>query len=50
MGDRNSDIQATKAGTPDAPAVTILMAVYNGEDYLRLAIDSILSQTFKELA
>ena len=48
MGDRNSDIQATKAGTPDAPAVTILMAVYNGEDYLRLAIDSILSQTFKE--
>ena len=28
------------------PAVTVLMAVYNGADYLQEAIDSVLSQTF----
>ncbi|VAX34857.1 Glycosyl transferase, group 2 family protein [hydrothermal vent metagenome] len=30
------------------PKVTVLMPVYNGEQYLRLAIDSILKQTFKD--
>ena len=30
------------------PKVTVLMAVYNGECYLREAIDSILNQTFKD--
>ncbi len=30
------------------PKVTVLMSVYNGEKYLREAIDSILSQTFKD--
>lgn len=30
------------------PKVTVLMAVYNGEKYLREAIDSILNQTFKD--
>jgi len=29
------------------PKVTVLMSVYNGEKYLREAIDSILAQTFK---
>ena len=29
------------------PTITVLMAVYNGEKYLRPAIDSILSQTFQ---
>jgi GT2 family glycosyltransferase len=28
--------------------VTVLMAVYNGERYLREAIDSILHQTFQD--
>lgn len=30
------------------PKVTVLMSVYNGEKYLREAIDSILSQTFRD--
>lgn len=31
-----------------SPKVTVLMSVYNGEKYLRQAIDSILNQTFKD--
>ena len=31
-----------------SPKVTVLMPVYNGEQYLREAIDSILSQTFAD--
>jgi glycosyltransferase involved in cell wall biosynthesis len=38
--------EAVDAGA--APKVTVLMAVYNGERYLREAIDSILRQTFTE--
>lgn len=30
------------------PKVTVLMSVYNGEKYLREAVDSILEQTFKD--
>lgn len=30
------------------PTVSVLMPVYNGEKYLRVAINSILSQTFKD--
>jgi len=30
------------------PRITVLMSVYNGEKYLRKAVDSILSQTFKD--
>ena len=30
------------------PKVTVLMSVYNGEKYLREAVDSILAQTFKD--
>ena len=30
------------------PKVTVLMSVYNGERYLREAIDSILNQTYKD--
>src|SRR4051794_29608800 len=30
------------------PKVTVLLAVYNGERYLREAIDSILGQTFQD--
>jgi glycosyltransferase involved in cell wall biosynthesis len=32
----------------NAPKVTVLMAVYNAENYLRQAIESILSQSFEE--
>ncbi len=32
----------------EKPRVTVLMSVYNGEKYLREAIDSILNQTFKD--
>lgn len=31
-----------------SPQVTVLMAVYNGETYLRPAIESVLSQTFED--
>jgi hypothetical protein len=34
--------------TAAAPRVTVLMAVYNGERFLREAIDSILAQTFRD--
>ena len=30
------------------PKVTVLMSTYNSEKYLREAVDSILSQTFKD--
>ena len=30
------------------PIVTVLMSVYNGEDYLRESVDSILGQSYKE--
>jgi glycosyltransferase involved in cell wall biosynthesis len=31
-----------------APAVTVLMPIYNGQDYVKDAIDSILSETFSD--
>ena len=30
----------------DFPKVSVIMKVYNGEKYLREAIDSVLNQTF----
>lgn len=42
-----SKIKTKQAGT-EAPKVTVLMAVYNGERYLREAVDSILGQTFTD--
>lgn len=34
--------------TTTSPAVTVLMSVFNGEEYLRKAIESILGQTFSD--
>ena len=31
-----------------APKISLIMSVYNGEDYLVEAIESVLNQTFKE--
>jgi len=31
-----------------SPVITVLMAVYNGENHLRPTIESILNQTFKD--
>ena len=31
-----------------APKISLIMSVYNGEDYLRDAIESVLNQTFKD--
>jgi len=36
------------AKASSAPRVSIIMAVYNGQEYLNIAIDSILGQTFKD--
>jgi glycosyltransferase involved in cell wall biosynthesis len=32
----------------DSPKVTVLMPVYNGEKYLEKAIESVLTQTFRD--
>jgi glycosyltransferase involved in cell wall biosynthesis len=32
----------------ECPHVSVVMAVYNAEKYLKLAIDSILNQTFRD--
>jgi glycosyltransferase involved in cell wall biosynthesis len=32
----------------NAPTISVLMAVYNGQEYLRAAVDSILAQTFTD--
>ncbi len=32
----------------DSPKVTVLMSVYNGEEYLKEAVESILKQTFRD--
>ena len=33
-------------GTPVTPQVSVAVPVYNGERYLREALDSLLAQTF----
>jgi glycosyltransferase involved in cell wall biosynthesis len=33
---------------PSQPPITVLLAVYNGQQYLRAAIDSVLAQTFAD--
>jgi glycosyltransferase involved in cell wall biosynthesis len=38
----------TKQETKKIPAVSIGLPVYNGEEYIRVAIDSVLSQTFDD--
>ena len=40
---READMASAKR-----PAVTVLMSVFNGEEFLRKAVDSILSQTYKD--
>lgn len=35
--------------TPEKPAVSVVMSVYNGERWLREAVDSILNQTLRDL-
>ena len=31
------------------PAISVIMPVYNSENYLRSAIDSVLNQTFRDV-
>lgn len=45
----NSDASITGSPTTTvAPRVTVLMSVYNGARFLRLALESILAQTFRD--
>jgi hypothetical protein len=37
------------SSTPAAPGVSVVMSVYNGERFLREAVDSVLTQTLAEL-
>jgi|GEM_PF-556729 glycosyltransferase involved in cell wall biosynthesis len=50
VGEMSSDLEAAEAvgcATPN-PKVTVLMPVYNGERFLREALDSVLTQTFTD--
>jgi len=50
MGEMRCDVNAAADlgyGTPN-PKVTVLIAVYNGERFLREALDSVLAQTFTD--
>jgi len=40
--------KATQAGTPPVPQVSIGVPVYNGEPFIREALDSLLAQTFTD--
>lgn len=53
VGSVNSRVNTPDNNAPDrespaSPCVTVLMAVHNGEQFLREAMDSILSQTFED--
>lgn len=43
-----SALEATPAGTTAVPQVSIGMPVYNGEPFIREALDSLLAQTFTD--
>ena len=50
MDEMHCDVNAAadlEYGTPN-PKVTVLIAVYNGERFLREALDSVLAQTFTD--
>ncbi len=48
LSDRNGDFELIKPGNfIDAPVISVVMSVYNGQKYLRESIDSILEQTYK---
>ena len=42
------EIQPTDPATPKIPQISIGMPVYNGEPYIREALDSLLAQTFTD--
>lgn len=45
---RDAHREAGDETNSSQPRVTVLMSVYNGEKYLRAAIDSVLNQTFRD--
>jgi glycosyltransferase involved in cell wall biosynthesis len=48
FSDRNGDFELIKADDfIDAPVISVVMSVYNGQKYLCESIDSILNQTYK---
>ncbi len=44
----SSNLNQSTTEDLSAPAVTVLLAVYNGERYLRESLDSVLAQTFAD--
>ena len=48
LSDQNGDFELIKPDNfIDAPVISVVMSVYNGQKYLRESIDSILEQTYK---
>ena len=48
FGATQSAVEATPADAPAVPQVSIGMPVYNGEPFIREALDSLLAQTFTD--
>lgn len=47
MQESSPSVQAAKAGDQYKPLVSVFMSVYNGGEYLAVAVDSVLNQTYK---
>ena len=46
ISDKNNSYSSNSGSTPACPSVAVVMCTYNGEEFLREQLDSILDQTY----